>query len=239
MGEAGSVLEKYNKLKTAIDGEVSGALAQAIEAHMQAQRTLDAAEVAAVTGEGEAAEVSKAKRRLEQARANIDAISAKLRGLRQAFAALSPRLIAAYDALAAALPEHYAAVKKEFANEWADAVAAFSIALGKRRAIEAIIGDALDLQDPQPARVDVAYVGEPDARLKVIHDSLSAIAAWRVWDSANGFDGRALPPLVPGAVYRLTHAEGNFASGTDVIEASFEPGRLRHLVAIGNAIVFS
>lgn len=235
---AAGVVNRFQKLQSAIGSEVAGPLSEAVAELQAADASVSAAEIAAATGAtNETASVENAKARRAEAREAVDEIATRLRGLRGGLMKMIGDVVAAHDGIKSAMPEYLAALKTSFEAEWAAGVRAFSELLGRRAAIEAALGEKLTLPSPAPTSVpenDTLATAQTEARS--LRNCLDTIKGWGADASAQtGWDGHRLPDIQPHDVYVLRKDSCGLPAGTAVVEASLNPGRLRRLAALGEA----
>lgn len=122
---------------------------------------------------GEKSDVVEAEQALGLVRGEIGKTGSLLSGLRARLAASAPALIEGYEGMSAELPEHVEAVVALFRSEWQQAIEAFGAALGRRRALENLIGTQIELPEPTAAPVDLEpEVVDPFQRLKALRDAV-------------------------------------------------------------------
>jgi len=224
---ADSVLEKLGRLKAAIQREIEGPLAAAIQDCTAAEIAIEAAEVAVVVdAEPHGGEIDKAQKRLASGHAGIDKSAERLNGLRNAGIAFVPQIIGAADALAAALPGHYREVAEAFKPRWRAAAEQFAAILAERQQIEAAIGDRLPLEDPAPAPAAEANpeISRPGLALRELGKAVKAAAALHSKPTNEQID--------PHRIFVLWRPSEGLPAGTLVVSCSLSAGRLEGLVAI-------
>jgi hypothetical protein len=241
LGGAESALEAYSAGRKALQAEVRK-LGDLILQRVEAERALVEVETAVALG-GEEGSLAGARRRLDNAMAAIDKKSRVLGGLRSRIAQQAPDLAGKMREIQAGLPEHIRGLKADFEGEWAKGVAAFGVLLGKRRALEAVLGK-LELDEPQAASCDLGDTAAPWRVMKELLSSLELIAAWsRASISAEvaAMGGnQSVRSYDPRAVYVLARAYSDeLPSGALVMEASLAPGELGTLVGIEYAVSFA
>ena len=167
----------------------------------------------------------------------------KLNGLRSRLAQQAPEIEAHLKAIKATLPEHIAAVRADFANEWSKGVSAFGALLGKRLAVESLIGKLDSLPEPRPATCDLLPdVQAPWEMMKRLAAGLDEIAGWSRAAALPAVDSMmksSQPPFDRSAVYVITDSAAGMDVGTLVMESSFAPGWLAHLAHIDYAHLLS
>ncbi len=226
---ADRVLDARNKITAAVEAE-KGKLLQVIPERFAAESALREAEAANALSEP--VDIEGARRRVSAAMASIEQHSTVIAGLRHRLAEQAGEIDAQYKAVRLALPDHVERVKGDFAAEWTKGIAAFGALLGKRVAIEALVGK-LTLPDPRPEALELhAEISAPWKAAEDLNASLEDIA---------GFGRAAMMPTVdamsPGvhrayektAVYRVSHPASGMEPGTLVTDAIFAPGMLEHL----------
>ena len=134
---ASTVLETKNKFDNAIQQGVTD-LSGLIAARLETERTFRRLEAGAAIGEP-AAGLEKSRKAAADARAALDQASLKLSGLRTAVGELGGGLVESYSLLSTELPKHFAAIVSAFEAEWGGALTAWNLALGRRRALEALL----------------------------------------------------------------------------------------------------
>jgi hypothetical protein len=229
---AETVLEKKNKFDSAIQTGVSE-LQSLIVARLETERTFRRLEAAAAIGEP-APDLAKLKKAAADARVALDQASLKLSGLRSAVGELGCPLVESYTLLSTELPKHFAAITSSFSEEWHCALTAWNLALGRRRALEALLDQELDLDEAAPAPVTLsADTTRPSETLLSLEKAIKHIAG-----------GKALAerPVAPGydaqGVYRVTSdrmAHQGILRGAFAVDATFRPGELARLVAFSEA----
>jgi hypothetical protein len=205
---------------------------------VESERALVSAETAEALGE--AADPSGARRVLSEALAAIERQKLVLGGLRARLVSQTTEIEGQRLAVKAAIPEHVERVRADLVDEWAKGAAAFAALLGKRQAIEALIGQLTELPAPRPAAVDLpADVAAPWQMLERLGAAIDEVTAWgqmAIWPDVDALRPGGLRPYDPSAVYVLSRAYGERCSGEFIVEASLAPGMLFHLVQIGDAV---
>lgn len=230
------VLELRAKVLAAIEAELKK-LQSLIQDRRQVERAVIAAETAAALGES--ADPAAAHKQAEQVAKSLDKQAGILSGLRTRIAAMAGDLETERRAVSAALPEYEERVKSEFSNKWARGVATFSALLGERQALESLIGRRMELPEPQPAAVELPEMGAPWNALEQLTAALEQISGWSraaAWPEMDSMLPGGSRPFDPTKVYVLTRPQNGIGAGEAVVEASFEPGTLAHLVNIGYAV---
>jgi hypothetical protein len=230
---AEKVIDARNKLSKTIQAEESKLLAL-ILSRVEADRELIAAETAVAMGEQP--DSTTAQRKAENAMVVINKQAAILGGLRSRLAGMAGELETQARVVQAALPAHVETLKADFAAEWEKACSAFAAALGRRAALESLIGK-FDLPQPQPAACDLGDVAAPWAAIDSLRAALTEISGWSNAASMAAFDamnggGRSFDAE---AVYVLLRPCDSLPAGQMVMEPSFVPGFLRHWLSIGYA----
>jgi hypothetical protein len=229
-----TVLETKSKLDNAVQAGVSE-LQGLIVARLETERTFRRLEAAQCIGEP-AAGLEKSRKAAADARAALDQASLKLSGLRTAVGELGSSLVESYDLLATELPRYNATIISEFAEEWGCALMAWNLALGRRHALETLLGQALDLVEPVPATVTLSPdVSRPSETLETLESNIKSIA------NLKKIGERQLKPGTyydPSKIYKLVSdrwATRGVPKGSLVCDASFEPGRLSQIIELGEA----
>jgi hypothetical protein len=235
---AQAILERKQKLESVIRDEVAK-LGELIAARLQTERAFRRLEAAAAIGEP-APGLEKARKAAADARAALDQASLRLNGFRSALGEQGTELVTNYDAIAAELPRHNAAIVAEFSKQWETAAAAWGAVLGRRAAIETVLGQRLKLAEPKPTTADLGDMAKPAETLGAINAALKVIA------SMTSIAARQLAHGVyydRNAIYKLTSDRMSDASpypdwrrglpkGSLVVDASFESGRLAQLLEL-------
>ena len=234
---ADRVLDARGKVTAAVEAE-KGKLLQVIPERFAAESALRDAEAAQALSEP--VDIEGARRRVSAAVASIEQHSTVLAGLRYRLAGQAGEIDAQYKAVKLALPDHVERVKGDFVAEWTKGIAAFGALLGKRVALEVLVGK-LTLPDPRPEAWELhAEISAPWKAAEELNASLEDIA---------GFGRAVMMPSVdamsPGgyrtyektAVYRISHPASGMEQGTLVTDAIFAPGILEHLHNIGYCAV--
>ncbi|MBZ5586324.1 MAG: hypothetical protein LAQ30_29885, partial [Acidobacteriia bacterium] len=171
---ATSVMERYSRIEGAIEIEV-GNLRPLILELLAADKELQTSETAVVLNEQPSVTPAKAAKRVDAAKSAIDGAGRKLEGLRSRLLTITALAPAAYDQLLRTMPALNAAIRRDFEAEWSAAVASFSAALGKRRALEALVGEPFSLPDPSPAPVELSpEITRPHRRLAGLKASIES-----------------------------------------------------------------
>jgi len=141
---------------TTAESELPGALTSRLEC----EKILAATEASQAMGQGREGATAEAHKALSDARQRVDALAARIIGLRERLHAHEDALSAAILAIEAMQPQVALSVAADFTPAWNEGVRAFSLLLGRRRAIEAALDKSLDLVEPQalesPGVADVA-----------------------------------------------------------------------------------
>ncbi len=230
------VVDARNKITAAIEAAKEKLLA-AIPERFAAEVALRDAE--ASNALGEPVDIEAARRRVTATAAAIEQRSTVLSGLRYRLAALAGETEVQYQAVKAALPDHAERVKSDFAAEWAKGAAAWSALLGRRAAVEALLGSALTLPEPQPSACELpAEVSAPWKACEELSAGLSEIAGLGNWADMLAVD-RMIPrghrPYDRTAIYSITGPAAGLEPGTLVVDGVFPVGMLEHLHNLGDA----
>ncbi len=236
--QAENILAARGKRITAIASEVAkltehlGAL-QAADASFQDAQALEA------VGEATAGAVQKARARVESVKADIDALSSRLAGLRRQTASYGPELAQYHRALAGEIPERNRALTESFVSEWTAAVEQFSQMLSKRAAVEQLLGKKLTLPNPTATQFDLREVRRPDELLQELGEAVANCGASAPLDTYD--PGNVLATYIPGKLYVLAvdfkdQSGPQLSAGSLVCESSFEDHWLQHLVGIRYAV---
>jgi hypothetical protein len=225
---ASAALERKSKVEALIAAEVAG-LPELIDVRLTAERDLRTAECSKALGEPAPA-LGKAQKAAADARATLEQASLRLAGLRANLGGQGTELVSVWDRLATTLPEYNASIVAEFAGEWRAALGAWCEVLGRRAAIERVLGEALSLPDPSPTLVDVSELARP-------HETLAAVAgALKTLASVKAIAERPRDQHVfydPGAVYKVVSerlVSRGVEKGALVVDCTFESGRLPRLL---------
>src|ERR1035437_6487420 len=169
------ILSRKEQIEGAIrDGVTS--LAELIETHMRTSREFCRQEAAQSIGEA-APGLEKGRKAAADARSALDQASLKLNGLRTALGQMGSSLVENYEVLSTELPGHFAAITSSFSEEWHCALTAWNLALGRRRALEALLDQELDLPEPVPAPVTLsADTTRPSETLFSLEKAIKNIA---------------------------------------------------------------
>ncbi len=236
---AESTLQARTKMVKVLQAEESR-LRELILDRVTTERLRVEAETSVVLGEQ--AEASAAQRKFDEAVGAINRQSVKLSGLRSRIASQATELEAQRISVKAALPAHVASIKNSFLAEWTEGVAAFGALLGKRSALEVMVGP-LSLPELRPNTYDLpADIAAPWNTLDEIGTALDEVAGWSVaatWPAVDRMRGVSSYGFDPNAVYVATDGSSGLEKGTPCMECSFTPGTLRHLVSIGYAVPLS
>jgi hypothetical protein len=228
---ADAVLSRKRKIESAIQDGVAG-LASLIANRIQSERDFRKLEAAAAIGEP-AAGLAAAKKLAGEARAALDQVSLKLNGLRTALGEQGSPLVESYTTLSGALPAHNAGVIEAFEVEWQAASTTWNLLLGRRRAIEAVLGTELGLPEPVPAAVQIdADVSRPAETLAALHAALKVIANMKNISERQLKAGSYRDPNAVFKVITDRWESRGIAKGTLIIAASVEPGRLDQLIEL-------
>lgn len=134
---AEKIREDRDKIARAIKTEETKLL-KFIAGRVEADTALVDAETAAALGEP--SPVNVARQRSTDAMASINRQASVLGGLRSRLAAQASELEAGVRGIQSGLPEHLDALRQNFAAEWTKGVSVFGALLGKRKALEALVG---------------------------------------------------------------------------------------------------
>ncbi len=176
---------------------------------------------------------SKAERKeLDACLSAIAEQGRKLAGLRARVVSMSPDIEAAAHEIRENLPEHKESLRRSFSQEWQEAVSRFGTVLGKRVALEGLIGK-LDLPNPSPAAVELPEsANAPFLTLEKLQSALSEIAGWSqaaIWPEVDRMTPGVGRPFDSNAVYIAVNPASGFPVGTLLVDASVPPGTLEHL----------
>jgi hypothetical protein len=237
-----SVLSERAKVQDAIASAVAQ-LKPLIEARIDAEAALAAAEVEAVLGsDTRAGGVSSASQRVEKACAAIDKQAAKLAALRGRLTQQGTDLARAHQEISALIPEYVANLRSRFREEWADAVTAFNAAIARRKALEMVVGP-MDLSEPGAVAADLGDVSAPHEKLKQISDAIDLMVAWERVAHDEIFTRAMSTPRSydPRAVYVINDAKGfdSCVEGDLVVDCTYPRGVLRRLVLAGYAVPYT
>jgi hypothetical protein len=232
---AESTLQAREKIVRALQTEEKQ-LSELILDRVTAERLLVEAETAVTLGEQ--SEATAAQRRVDASLGAIQRQARKISGLRSRLAAQAPELEEQRCSLKSAMPSAVDAIKASFADEWGTTIATFGALLGKRAAIEGLIGK-LSLADPQPIPYELPdSVAGPWRTIEGIDMALNEVAGWShaaTWPAVDAMGAGPHHAYDPAAVYVITDPHGGAEVGTLVMDGSFVPGMLNHLVQIGYA----
>ncbi|MBZ5620056.1 MAG: hypothetical protein LAQ69_15225 [Acidobacteriia bacterium] len=227
---AEAVLRREGKIQAAIQDGVLG-LADLIAAQLRTEREFRQLEAMAAIGEA-APDLPKAKRAAADAKSALQEASLKLGGLRQQVGHLGAELVQKYDTLADEIPRHIARIVQDFTADWQAAVAVFQVALGRRAAIEGLLGEPLALPDPVTMPADIGDDGTPHKTLAELGAAIKSIASMKT------IAERQLSPTTfydPSKIYKLVSdrwENRGLPRLALVIDASFEPGRLAQIIEL-------
>jgi len=231
---AQTLLEKNNKLEEIIAVGVME-LPSLIENALTTERVFRQLEAQGAVDGAPPAGLPAARKAAETAKAALEQASLRLNGLRANLAGLGGALAEGYDKLAAEIPKHNAAVAEAFKAEWEAALASWSALLGRRAAVERVLGKPLTLPDPVAAAADIGDMAKPHEALASLVAAIDVIAGndrTTRWQTLEKFY------YDPKATYRISgdpEERRGFPNGSLVIDSCFEPGRLRQLVALDHA----
>jgi hypothetical protein len=232
---AEKIREDRDKIAKVIAAEEKKLL-KLIALRVEVDTALSEAETA--TALGETSDVDGARRKADSIMVAISRQSATLSGLRGRLASQAPELEAGVRGIQSGLPEHLDALKGDFKDEWDKGLAVFGKLLGRRAALEGLIGK-LELAVPQPSACELGGEGAPWRAIDSLKAALEEIAGWSRAAFAPQVD--AMGPggarhFDPSAVYTITRAYDNLPAGSLVMESCFAPGLLQHLVNISDAV---
>src|ERR1035441_10196163 len=229
---ADAVLSRKSKFESAIQNEVAG-LAELIANRLQSERNYRRAESTAAIGEP-SPDLAKLKKAADNGTAALREAGLRLNGFRSQVGEMGEDFVGCYDTLADELPRHNARVVESFAGEWQTASTTWALMLGRRHAIESLLGTELDLNEPVPAAVTLsADTTRPSEMLLALEKSIKSIAG-----------GKALgerpvsPSYSAAAVYRMISdrmTPQGISRGAFVVDATFRPGELARLVEFTEA----
>ena len=229
---ADAVLSRKSKFESAIQNEVAG-LAELIANRLQSERNYRRAESTAAIGEP-SPDLAKLKKAADNGTAALREAGLRLNGFRSQVGEMGEDFVGCYDTLADELPRHNARVVESFAGEWQTASTTWALMLGRRHAIESLLGTELDLNEPVPTTVTLsADTTRPSEMLLALEKSLKSIAG-----------GKALaerpvsPSYSAAAVYRMTSdrmTPQGISRGAFVVDATFRSGELARLLEFKEA----
>jgi len=233
---AGAALERKERIEAVIRSGVAE-LQDLIVIRLQAERDFRRLECQAAIGElaPAAPELGKAKKAAEAARAALAEVSLRLGGFRQQLGDMGGSFVGAYDQLEGELPRHNARLAESFASEWQESLSVWQNLLGRRAAVEALVGP-LSLPDPVAAPVDIGEAAAPSQILTRLAAAIKNIAsvkaiAERPVQSTIFYDRSATYKIV---TERMAERLG-ICKGSLVMDASFDAGRLAQLLELGDA----
>ena len=233
---ATKALESRNKILKVLKREEDG-LDTLIHARVEAERAVVAAETAEALDER--SDVASARQRLAGVVDSLGKQSARLGGLRLRLAQQVPDLQAQRASLKEALPGYIESVTSAFASEWELGARAFAALRAKRERLQALIGERLELPEPEPVSTsDGPEADAPWTAIKDLEAALDEIANWSRaadWPVVDAMLPGAHPPYDPTAVYVVTSPQCGREPGTYVMDSSFVPGTLAHFIQIGYA----
>jgi hypothetical protein len=227
------ILQRKEKIELAINGEVAG-LSGLIAERLATEREFRKLECQAAIG-GPASGLKEARKSVADAQAALDSATAKLGGYRMQLGEMGTDLVRDYEQLAAELPQYNARIIGAFAEEWAAALASWSQMLGRRAAIEGVLGQSLDLPDPVAVPAELGDLARPHETVTALSAAIKSIAraksiSERPLKSGTFYD--------PTRIYKLVsdrwESQG-LPKGTFVVDASFEPGRLAQILEFEEA----
>lgn len=212
-------------------------LGELIRERVSAERGLTEAETNVALGAQADATTERSK--VDATLTAIARQSSKLGGLRSRLAAQASELDAQRVSVKAAMPSHIESIKDTFSAEWAAGVAAFGALMGRRSAIEGLIGK-LPLTEPRSVPCELPEsISGPWKTLDAIGEALDEIAGWNraaMMPAVDAMGDGAHHTFDVNAVYVITHPAAGAEVGTLVMEPSFTPGTLNHMAQIGYAV---
>jgi hypothetical protein len=233
---AGAALERKERIEAVIRSGVAE-LQDLILTRLQAERDFRRLECQAAIGElaPAAPALEKAKKAAEGVRAALAEVSMRLGGFRQQLGDMGGSFVRAYDQLEGELPRHNARLAESFASEWQESLSVWQNLLGRRAAVEALVGP-LSLPDPVAAPVDIGEAAAPGQILTRLAAAIKNIAsvkaiAERPLQSTIFYDRSATYKIVTD---RMADRLG-IRKGSLVMDASFDAGRLAQLLELGDA----
>lgn len=227
---AEAVLEEFGKVEAAIQGQ-NARMADVIGSLEQAGSDLQMALTEDAVEGGNGVLTKAAKKRLAEARAEVDLLGEMFSGLRSRAVAVAAEMPEVLANLSPDLPSLNAEVEAGFADEWAAAVEAFSIVLGKRAAIEAVLGRPMNLAEPAPAPTTLdPEVARPKRAVDALQKTLATVES-RFSPSTDD-----LPQPGPYQVFIMRRAVHGFEIGTKVLPSAFPEGKLATLVSANWAV---
>lgn len=231
-----NTLKSRQKILGAIATE-EAELQALIPARRAAEVALSDAETAGALGEQ--SDVSGARRRLDDAMRAIERQAARLAGLRSRLAQQAGEFKTRRDTIKAELHEYAAELRTDFAGEWVKGIAAYGALLGRRQAIESMAGK-MDLSEPSAVAADLS-AGElaPYKAVEHLEAAVEQIAGWRRaadWPEIDAHTPGVCQRYDPSKIYVLTRDFDSVTAGMLVIDVSFVPGTLAHLVNLGDAV---
>jgi hypothetical protein len=233
---AEGTLEARARIVKALQAEEKR-LGELIIVRVSAERELVSAETAVTLGEQ--ADASAAQRKLDDALAAIKRQGSKLAGLRARLASQAVELEAQGVALKSGMPSHVEAIKASFSSEWSQGAAVFGAIMGRRAAIEELIGK-LNLPELRPVTCELpADMTAPWRTMDGINDALEVIAGWSraaILPQVDAMLPGAHVAYDPTAVYVITNAAAGAEVDSLVQDCSFVPGTLAHFAEIGYAV---
>ena len=228
---AEAVLERQQNFEAAIRNGVAD-LSGLIVSRVDAERTFRRAEAAAAIGEP-AADLQKAKKASAEAKSALESASLRLNGLRTALGEMGCSLVENYEVLSTELPRYNAAIAAAFEKEWRLALTNWNLMLGRRQALETLLGQALDLVEPVPVVVTLsADTTRPSETLAALESSIKAIGNMKKISERQLKAGSYRDPHAVFKVITDRWESRSIARGTLIIAASVEPGRLDQLIEL-------
>lgn len=230
---AEALLERKGKIEAVISNEVAG-LTRLIADQLEAERLFRRLEGQAAIGEP-APGLNQACNAAVAARAALEKASVRLGGLRAQVGDMGTGFARSYDEVAAVLPGYNAGIVAAFAVEWEAASVGWREMLGRRAAIERVLGQPMDLPDALPAAVSLNGLVRPHETLAELAQALKAIGA------SKAIAERQLKPTTfydRTKIYRLVSdrwESRGLAKGVFVVDATFEPGRLAQILELEHA----
>lgn len=199
-------LADLDKIGAAIESGES-AVPAAITKKLVAESALADIEAREALGQAKSGAGDKAKRALSEAREQLDAIAARVLGLRRLRDAKLTELLEAH----ARIEDHTVAFSqeaaREFEAEWMQAVQEFGKTLGRRAAIEDALGTPLQLPEPTPVSDEVAGADELALPKQILTRLELAARTIEQAQRASINDRRVPSAFDPEAVYEFRTAQ--------------------------------
>jgi hypothetical protein len=232
---ADKLLESRAKITEAIERETAKLLRLVTE-RVEVDRGVVAADTSAALGEQ--ADPAGARQKAAAVMTSIERQGSILAGLRARLATQAPELEGQIRGIQSALPGHIDGLKQDFAADWQKGIQAFGVLIGKRAALEALIGK-LDLPEPKPVVCDLEAAAAPWRCIEELRAGIEEIAAWGRSAAAPQVDSMmptgGTRPFDPRSIYVLSRDTDSLKAGTPVMAPVFAPGTLQHLVNIDYA----